>query len=91
MIANRNGHGTVIWYDGPAIAQEIEEVGLHGLDDLGLDDAPDGISIWEGNYFYSPGGFEYPQEGDYDPKGVFRPPTDEEWAAIRKGQSPWQK
>lgn len=81
------GHiGCLLWYVGGHISFEIEEVGLYYLDLLGLDSAPPGISIWEG--IYEP-------ETDYfgdtitHPNGEFRPPTEEEWEAIRKGNCPW--
>lgn len=49
VVACRGGRGVVLWYGrGPSLAFEIEEGGSLGLDDLGLDDAPDGISIWTG-------------------------------------------
>lgn len=88
VIASRGGHGAILWFRGSAIEHELDAVG-GDLSDMGLDDAPDGISIWEGTYVTIRGGGEY--DGDYDsePSGKFRTPTDEEWVAIRENRSPW--
>lgn len=83
------GRGVALWHTSDSdIAFEIEQTS-HLLDDLGLDDAPVGISIWEGSYVWRPGGYECPQDGSTDPVGSFRAPTDEEWQAIREGRNPW--
>lgn len=89
VVASNGSHGAVIWYVGFSISMEVEEAGLDTLCDLGLDDAPVGISIWEGTYVWSPGPFEHPNDGDMWPSGSFRDPTDDEWQAIRKGECPW--
>lgn len=81
-------HGCVLFTVGAHVNFEIKEVGLRGLDEIGLDDAPPGISIWEG--ITSGGGIAY--DGDYLDTyltGSFRAPTDEEWNAIRAGVCPW--
>ena len=83
------GNGAVLWYVGGHLSNEIEEAGLHHLGDLGLDGADCGIWVWEGKYLWSPGGYEYPEDGDMDCVGDFRPPTQEEWVFIMKGESPW--
>lgn len=79
---NKQGHGLVLWYVGDVITSEIEEAGFC------LDDAPEGISVWEGIGIWTPGPFEYPDDGDFELVGEFRKPTDEEWAAIRAGECP---
>ena len=90
VIANNGGNGIVVWYTGDHLDVEINEngMGVH-LSDLGLDDAPDGISIWEGNYIGSkhdtPDGWEYETEC----VGEFRDPTPEEWGSIQKNECPW--
>jgi hypothetical protein len=67
----------------------IREAGVSDLDLLGLDDAPNGISIWEGGiksvHVHTPDCNEH----DSWLAGGFRDPTDEEWAAIRKNECPW--
>jgi len=57
-----------------------------------LDDAPEGISVWEGHAVGYPQGIDgdYP-DPDPDLVGTFRAPTDAEWAAIRENKSPWPK
>lgn len=90
VVANhKNATGIVLWCtDHSHISMEIEQTSRR-LDDLGLDDAPDGISVWEGCYVWRPGGYECPQDGTTDPQGEFRTPTEDEWLAIREGRSPW--
>ena len=85
------GRGCVLHYDGPHLSYEIEDAGLYEVSDLGLDDAPPGVSVWEGTYVWCPGTWECPQDGDWEPRGTFRPLTDEEWARIRAGSEPWTK
>lgn len=91
VACDGNGNGCVLWTVGAHVAFEMWEVGLTQLGDLGLDDAPLGISVWEGKYHWQPGGWECPQDGEMYPKGTFRPPTDEEWTAIREGRCPWDE
>jgi len=91
VVASRNGYGSVLWWVGLDIDLQISEYGAHDLGDLGLDDAPDGIHVWQGNYIWSSGvNYEGIDEGgDAEPRGVFRPPTTEEWALIQKNECPW--
>jgi hypothetical protein len=86
IACNGKGNGAVLWTVGPHIRFEMDEGGLTGLDDLGLDDAPAGVSVWVGRYVATGG---YPDDGSSDPEGAFRPPTDDEWIAIREGRCPW--
>jgi len=89
LIAQGPRHGAVVDYDGPGITDEIEEAGLYELDELGLDDAPDGLSIWEGDYFFSMGyseGYPAPGESESQPRGAFRSLTDDEWGQLRRGE-----
>lgn len=91
VIASDGKDGCVLWTASPHVRLEIEECNMYSLADLGLDDAPWGISVWVGKYVYhnnsNPLG---PDEGgDSEPKGVFRSPTDDEWIAIREGRCPW--
>ena len=90
VACDGSGHGCVLWTTGPHVQHEMTEGGLKELCDLGLDDAPLGISIWIGKYLtiqVSDG--DYGREYDVEPKGSFRAPTEEEWSAIRQGRSPW--
>lgn len=95
VVACRGGHGVVLWYGGgPSLAFEIEEAGVTCLDDLALDDAPEGISIWTGRYV-TKGGPSIPGFCDDSiettPKGSFRQPDANEWHDIRMGRNPWPK
>jgi len=86
------GNGCLLHWVG--IHLEVEsEAGFTSLDDLGLDDAPEGISIWEGKYTWSSGvnGEGIDEGGDAAPDGEFRALTDAEWAAIRENKAPWDE
>ena len=89
IACDGNGHGVVLWGVGTGLRQEIDEYCFHALGDLGLDDAPAGVSVWEGTYVWQSGGFEHPEDGDMQPVGAFRAPTDDEWTSIRCGNCPW--
>jgi hypothetical protein len=91
VACNGSGRGAVLWFVGESMRNEIEEAGLSELEDLGFDDAPRGISIWEGTYIWSRGPYEHPEDGDMAPSGSFREPTREEWEAIRANTCPWPK
>lgn len=69
----------------------IDEAGVGDLADLGLDDAPEGISVWEGSirsvHYHTPDMNEH----DWWLEGKFREPSNEEWEAIRKNECPWDK
>jgi hypothetical protein len=92
VVANDGGgNGCVLWTVGAHVAFEQQEGGLCQLGDLGLDDAPLGISIWTGKFIWSPGSWEHPQDGSVEPVGRFRPPTDDEWTAIHEGRCPWDE
>jgi len=88
-----DGHGTgcVIWTAGPHVRMEIEEYSSVTLAALGLDDAPHGISVWEGRYDYHDTSHPLgPDEGcEATPKGSFRSPTADEWKAICEDRCPW--
>lgn len=94
VVAQGQHKGCVVWFVGGHLSQEIEEAGLYALDELGLDDAPKGISIWEGVYLWregwNPAG-GYDEGGDSSPKGSFRAPTKEEWRDIENGKAPWNE
>ncbi len=94
VIASRNGDGAVLWWVGGHLDFEICESGLSSLDDLGLDNAPDGVHVWEGVYHYTESYGEYGGPGDgceAEPDGEFRKPTEEEWVAIREARCPWDE
>jgi len=86
-------NGIVIWYTGRDLEYMIDSFGCM-LHEICLDDAPHGISIWEGYYVIIPirsAGDDTDCDIEPDPKGAFRKPTEEEWVAIRAGKSPWSE
>lgn len=89
VVACRQGYGIVLWTAGPHVNQHIEELGVTDLGELGLDDAPDGITVWEGMLELAPYGHYPPDVVKHELRGAFRQPTDTEWAAIRNGECPW--
>lgn len=91
VACDGDGQGCVLCAVGPHVRMEIEEAGLTTLSDLGLDDAPKGIAIWVGKYVWFNNSNPFgPDEGSSsEPRGAFRPPTEDEWTAIREGRCPW--
>lgn len=89
LVAQGSKDGVLLVYDGPGVEGAIEDVGEH-TDDLGLDDAPDGLSIWEGRYhtsqYWTDCGYEY----DAELVGKFRELTDQEWELFRATGTPWE-
>ena len=90
VACDGHGHGCVLYTGGPAVASELAEVSRE-LADIGLDDAPAGISVWFGRLRAWPGSWEHPNDTDSELVGEFRQPTDAEWCAIRRGESPWDE
>lgn len=90
VVANRDdGTGIVLWTNNYVMAEEVSCCSPV-LSDLGLDDAPVGISIWEGRVVSRQvgnpfDGYEY----DTELEGTFRRPNDHEWTSIMEGKSPW--
>lgn len=76
---------SVPWTVGVHVQFDLVEHGLY-FEDLGLDPPDAGIWIWEGKTVA-----EQSYEGEHDAylDGTFRAPTDEEWAAIKRGVCPW--
>ena len=86
LIACNNGTGVVLEHIGHSLYCEIDAVGVY-LSDLGLDIAPDGLSIWTGTYrghpvCCGPDGVEY----ESFPEGEFRRLTPEELARMNAGE-----
>lgn len=86
------GTAIVVWHVGAHVRGSYEGVGSWDVDELGFEETfPIGISVWEGklrggNRYYTLDGVDYE---DVTLRGNVRRPTDEEWAAIRLGQCPW--
>lgn len=90
VIVTNGVYGCVLFHVGAHLCDMIEN-GSSNLDDLGLDDAPVGITVWEGKIH---GSFHDTVDGrEYESElvGAFRAPTDVEWAAIREGKCPWDE
>ncbi len=87
LIANNCGTGCVLTYDGKGISYFIETSGSVALDDLGLDDAPEGLSIWEGRVKCYDSYF-----GDHDEEleGNFRELYYCEWQRLAQTGEPWE-
>ena len=85
VACNDSKVGVVLWTAGPHVRYEIEMCG-NDLTDLGLDDAPVGVSVWTGKYFVSDSAD--PTEGS-EPKGDFRSLSLDEWRAVSLGECPW--
>jgi hypothetical protein len=47
------------------------------------------VWVWEGTHLWSPGPWEYPQDGEIELIGKFRLPTKSEWEALLRGECPW--
>jgi hypothetical protein len=80
-LACNGGHGCLLAYDGPGIEADVEALGNDSLADHGFDDAPDGLSIWEGTLkAWRSSGLD---GDDYETElvGAFRSLTDREWYA----------
>jgi hypothetical protein len=88
VIANNGGCGCVLYAVGSCWEAWYESIGSYRLDDNGLDDAPDGICIWEG-FLHTVGP---DRDGEYDAElqGEFRDLTPGEWALLQGG-APWDE
>lgn len=90
LIVNVKGKGVVVTYEGDGIEANFEAIGSPYLDDQGLDDAPEGFSIWEGRLCITNTCWEYPSEYDCELDGTFRDLTDREWSLLRETGVPWE-
>lgn len=86
------GNGCIIFRCGPHLDEEINAVGSR-LSDLGLDDCPEGIWVWEGIYrgITHPSTPNGPEEYDTEVDGKFLIPTAAEWSCIRTNVCPWDE
>lgn len=87
LIASNGSTGAILVHDGPGIEADIEALGYGHLDDHGLDDAPPGLSIWEGHLRVTQD--HWTAEVDTELVGSFRDLTDEEWTLLRETGTPW--
>lgn len=82
-----DGTGTVLHADAHILC-DLKESMLR-IDDVFSHTDAGAIEVWEGHIgtweTHTPDGHEY----DSEYVGDFRPPTDAEWDAIRRGAFPW--
>lgn len=88
LIVRSHNYGCVLWYKGEHISREIDSNGT-ALEDLGLDSAPQGLSVWEGTYVST--SHYYDDDSGYsEPKGYFRILTGEELIAVHENRNPFE-
>ena len=83
--------GVVLCGVGGGFELETYEAGERDMECLGLTPPKAGIWIWEGQFIWTPGPYEYPQDGDMNPVGSWRRATDHELAALVNGTRPWNE
>lgn len=90
LIANTKNGGVVLHArPGCHLFYEIHEVGSVQVGDYGFDDAPEGVSVWEGTAAWQPGSYETPQDGMTIYEGKYRRLTNEELEKVQKGENLW--
>jgi len=98
LIANSRGHGCILKVDGEGVELNIHEFELRGLyhsayslEDNGLGDAPEGLSVWEGARRNNPHHDDPDHEGQsIELVGTFRDLTDREWSLLKDTGVPWE-
>lgn len=86
LVAAGPHHGVLLQANEPML---VVADGSDHLDEMCLDDAPEGIHVWEGHFhtreINTPDAHEY----ELDAHGKFRPLTAEEWAKLARGERFW--
>jgi hypothetical protein len=89
LISCFNGTGCIMAHEGPDMFYEMESIPEIDLKSHGMENAPNGLSIWEGQML----GGEYDAwNGDYNDtvmKGKFRSLTKEEHDRLMECKTPW--
>jgi len=89
LIAHYNGWGIVVFAIGAALEEEIHQLGSSSTCDLGLDLAPEGLSVWVGHMaVVECGGYET-REFELEAQGEFRSLTSSEWLSLELYGDPW--
>lgn len=88
LIASVGGDGVILEWHGNDIYWEFEGEGCLRTDFHGMDDAPDGLSIWEGKMCCDQG-YEDPVP-DCSLEGEYRDLTPEEWKLLQDTGVPWE-
>lgn len=89
VVCGAGDHCALLYWVGGHIAIEVDECCVTDPIDIGLAPENHGIWVWEGKGHWTPGPYEYPEDGDYWLDGSFREPTKEEWASIQRNECPW--
>lgn len=89
LIASSGGTGVILEFDGTGIEGDIETESSRRLDDHGLDNAPDGLSIWEGKLRVTSS--RYDEDVDCELVGEFRELSRVEWGLLETSGVPWEK
>lgn len=81
------GRGVVVWHLGMG---GLIDAGLRELVDVGLDDCPLGVHVWEGALVWThfPSTPNGPAEDDFELVGEWRTPTLSELSAAAEGVNP---
>lgn len=87
VACDGGGNGVVLWWVGLDLWVEMETPGL-ALEELGLDDAPLGLSVWEGRYDSVPCD-PFDDAMMSRPVGTFRDLTAPEAEAVLARRNPW--
>lgn len=91
VVSDGDGHGMVLYTAGPHVLRIMDDACSRYLDDLGLGDAPEGISVWKGlikSQIY-PATPDSAEEYDSWLEGTFGPLQPEEWQALQENRCPW--
>ncbi len=85
IVKGTRDDGCVLYTVGAHVHMEQDEGGFE-YRDLGFVDAPDGVSVWVGKSCYVRA-YDCDEFDGF--RGTYRAPTPEEWAAIQRGECPW--
>lgn len=87
LVASRSGTGVVVWTDSKEFDTILLDVNT--LDDLGLTEAPDGLSVWTGHIRMIWTGHN--SQDDFVLEGDFRSMNEDEYVAVTQNKNPWIK
>lgn len=90
LVASNNGHGCILAFNGEGIEVDFEHESDPSLDMHWMDDAPDGLSIWEGCYKDHETWGDHGMDYDGELVGTFRPLTEREWELLKSTGTPWE-
>lgn len=91
IIAIGDKGSAIVDYIGYSIEDQVSHVGTDTYE-LGFEKTEgdeNGIWVWEGDYKWTEGPYEYPLDGSYEPVGQYRAMTDKEWELFKKCLPIW--